>query len=161
MRTSILAVSAASLMSGIAFAKASEGSGAAAPAPVDPALAAFGLAAFALPDAATKSTRGGQSKYPFDKLDAPVADPANPGKFLYHSFGVVGKTAKNMASTVSSANKREMIHEKNEDGTNKFVAGDKGVMVPVMVEGKVFKAYPVATPEADPIKATVRVYRIK
>lgn len=108
------------------------------------------------------STRGGQSIYPFDKLDAPTVDKA--GKIIgMASFGLIGKTAKSMASTVSSANKRNRTQAKNDDGTPKFdvsTVNGTEIKTPVMVQSKEFKATNV-DPAKDPDKATVRIFRTK
>lgn len=119
-----------------------------------------------------KPGRGGQSVYPFEKLE------------INQSFGIKGKSSKLIASTVSSANKRNMEDvmqaATNADGTPKLDA-TTGLQVtePVMVSQttknkdgttstamvkkqrptKLFVAYPV-DPKTDKQGASVRVFRV-
>lgn len=98
--------------------------------------------------------RGGRSIYPFDTME--------PGQ----SFGVVGKTLKNIASTVASANKRfakpdKLVADNNPDGTPKMVeATVNGVkqLVPAKRPERKFVAMAVDA-ATDPQGASVRVWR--
>jgi hypothetical protein len=65
-----------------------------------------------------KSNRGGKPSYDFDVLEAPKTDGA--GNTLYASFAVTNKTAKQLRSVVSAANKRQLRDASNPDGTPKF-----------------------------------------
>jgi len=114
--------------------------------------------AIPIPDKRPSSgKRGGKSIYPFEKME------------IGESFGVVGKTFKNVNSTVASANKRwakpdKLVDLSNPDGTPKMidvpVPGQPGVTTPVRARGpeRVFFASPV-DPKTDPDKAEVRVWR--
>lgn len=191
MRTLLIStlLASSSLYSGMLFAKANEGSAAAGsptpvpvpptptpvppidgstPTPVEtpatptpvPAPAATAPIITAIRSDIVMPTkkafqRGGQKTYPFDELA------------VGQSFGLIGKTAKGIASTVSSANKRNEIQAKNEDGTLKVTVTERkdatGVVVghdttPVMIKGKTFSACNV-DPTTDPDKATCRVFR--
>lgn len=99
--------------------------------------------------------RTGMSLYPFDKLE------------IGQSFGV-NKTAKEIASTVSSANKRNRIERKDANGVTVMVKTDikdaNGVVTstvntPEMVPAKMFAVYAV-DPKTDPDNATARIFRI-
>lgn len=113
MKSLITLMYGSAVLSSIAFAKAG---GAGSPTPI-PSPAPIAAAASAdLSDLVTAiidnvplpekraGGRGGESLYPFDKLE------------IGQSFGVKGKTAKGMASTVSSANKRYVDDVKDAAG---------------------------------------------
>lgn len=168
MRTLARSISYAALASAVMFAAAKGGSGGAAAAAVPP-VPANAKFTFDVPKPeAPASARGGQSKYPFDELPAPMPDPNTPGKFLYASFPVTEagkdgkpKTAKALASTISSANKRSREKVLDTEGKPTYETKTvKGVeqRVEVTKPGKVFKAYDV-DPAKDPSRASVRVYR--
>jgi len=98
-----------------------------------------------------KSGRGGKSTYPFDTLK------------VGGSFGIKNRTANQMASTISSANKRNRKPEMKEgkpvytevkDKTGKVVSKTANT-----VPGAVFKAMDV-DPVKDPDGATCRVWRL-
>lgn len=106
------------------------------------------------------SSRGSKSKYEFDKLE------------VGQSIPVMNKTAKDMGSVVSSANKRHMQPKKNADGsivykTKEVTDATTGVKSIIttndaeMEQTKKFFAADVADPKKDPDKATVRIWREK
>lgn len=109
-----------------------------------------------MPEGLGKRGRGGNTLYPFDSLE--------PGQ----SFGIKNKTAKNMASVVSGANKRFMVEKKDPNGntvfkTNEVKLPDGTVNhVPTlekeMIAGRTFIAGDV-DPKTDPEGASVRVWR--
>ena len=152
-------VAALALMSasGIAFAKAEGGAGSAGlpagtVAAAEPAANTITAVRSDIkpPEKVRKAGRGGSSPYEFDKLE------------IGQSFGVVGKTKKQISSTVFGANKRasevvngadgkpEMVMRKKRDGTNEMVEKRKPL--------KKFEAFDV-DPKTDPDKASVRVFR--
>lgn len=110
----------------------------------------------AMPANIGKSQRGGRSLYPFDDLQ------------VGQSFGVLNKTQKQMASTVSAANKRGRIEVKDAAGNTVFktqeVKQSDGSVVkqptlePRTQPGKLFVAADV-DPKTDPDGASVRVWR--
>lgn len=110
----------------------------------------------AIPAGAGRSTRGSRSLYPFDDLE------------VLGSFGVLNKTAKQMASTVSGANKRHMVDAIDAAGNKIFKTQDvkqpDGTIVkqPTLetekVPGRVFVVMDV-DPATDPDNATCRVWR--
>lgn len=142
---SLMLASSYLAMSGIAFA-AADAKGSGKPTPIAAAApAATGISAIrsdiAIPPKSSGG-RGGATLYPFDKLE------------IGQSFGVVGKTQKGMASTVSSANKRAL--EVVKDGAGKaVVVNGKELTRPTkrFVSGAV-------DPATDPDKASVRIWRI-
>ena len=113
-------------------------------------------AAVPIPANAGKSNRGARSLYPFDDLD------------IGQSFGIQNKTAKQMASTVSGANKRHMVDAKDAEGNIIFktqtVKQPDGTEVkvatlePEKVAGRTFVVMDV-DPASDPDKAVARVWR--
>jgi hypothetical protein len=139
-------------MSSIAFAAADKSSGGGTPKPTPIATggnAATAAAAteFVIADniplpPPSSGGRGGNTLYPFDKLE------------VGQSFGVKGKTKKGMASTVSSANNRYLEVVKDAAGK------------PVMVDGKEVKRATrkfvsgEVDPKTDPVGASVRVWRV-
>lgn len=162
----------------IVFAKPNEGKGGSPsappppPAPPDTAApsSAFRVSTNLLPPPMTRAGgRGGKSIYPFDTMADPTFD--TNGNFTSSaSFFVPIKTAKNMASTISSANKRFEKQDKNADGTPKFteVSGENGAAptrTAVMVKTKAFRAVNVTQSNDVDAKAAskdgVRIYRIK
>lgn len=122
---------------------------------VAPVLTAI-TADIPMPQVVTR--RGNNSIYPFEKLE------------VGQSFGIQNKTAKQMGSVVTSANKRFMVEAvdangapifktteiKNADGTVSRVPTLEKEMAP----GKVFAAFDV-DPKTDPHGASVRVFRTK
>lgn len=125
--------------------------------------------AVAMPTSAGK--RGNRSKYPFDKLPAPVQGQNPP------SFPIIGMTAKNMTSVIHNANKNGKEQAKDEAGNllwqmtdlkdaNGNVIGQtqakdgNGKPIPELRVVKEFRAVDV-DPATDPDKATVRVFRVK
>lgn len=122
---------------------------------VAPVLTAIS-AAVPIPAGLGKRGRGGNTLYPFDKLE--------PGQ----SFGIKNKTAKNMASVVSGANKRFMIEKKDANGNTVFKTNEvkhpDGTVTHVpsleaeMIAGRTFIAGDV-DPKTDPEGASVRVWR--
>lgn len=111
---------------------------------------------FALP--AKTGRGGGPSPYKFDDLAAPTVDAE--GKSVLASFGVVGKTRKNMNSNVHSANKRYRTNLFNADGTPQMTTKKiKGRDVPVQAftQDRKFEAFDVNEPDG----VTVRVFRTK
>lgn len=100
--------------------------------------------------------RGQRSQYPFDALE------------VFGSFGVKNKTAKQMASTVSAANRRFMTDAIDEAGNKIFKtqtlkqADGSEITVPTMeveqVPGRVFICGDV-DPATDPNGASVRIWR--
>lgn len=108
--------------------------------------------------------RGRAGLYPFDELTA-----------VGMSFGLVNRTAKNMGSVVSAANRRALVQAKNEDGSLKFdrkevkpaSISETGELisavfesVPVMVASKKFQVFET-DPATDPHKATCRIFRVE
>ena len=110
----------------------------------------------AIPATAGRSNRGGRSLYPFDDLE------------VNGSFAVLNKTAKQMASTVSGANKRHMVDATDTVGNKIFKTQDvkqaDGSIVkqPTLetekVPGRIFVVADV-DPNTDPDKAVCRVWR--
>lgn len=94
--------------------------------------------AVAMPE---RTNRNGKAVYPFDALS------------VGQSFSVVNKTAKQLASVVSAANRRARVN-KVENGI--LVLNDKNE--PVKVAGKHFFARDT-DPKTDPDGASVRVWR--
>lgn len=84
-------------------------------------------------------------KFPFEKLD------------IGQSFGFIGRTAADLSSTVSSANKRARLNPIKVPGG---IDANTGQMIPETLLMKAFAAYDVAKPDEDPHKATVRVFRL-
>jgi len=109
-----------------------------------------------MPTNAGKSNRGGRSLYPFDELE------------VGQSFGVKNKTQKQLASTVSGANKRHRVEVKDANGQTVFKTQDvkqaDGTIVkqptldPQTAPGRIFVAADV-DPKTDPDGASVRVWR--
>ena len=109
-----------------------------------------------VPAGAGRSSRGGRSLYPFDDLE------------IGGSFAVLNKTAKQMASTVSGANKRHQVDAKDANGntifkTQEVKAADGTIshvptLDPKKVAGRVFVVLDV-DPTTDPDAATARVWR--
>lgn len=110
-----------------------------------------------MPENLGKRGRGGNSLYPFESLETVGA-----------SFGIKNKTAKNMASVISGANKRFMVNKVDADGKTVFqtkeVKSADGTVThvptlePEKVPGRVFVAADV-DPKTDPDGASVRVWR--
>lgn len=131
------------------------GADAAAKARVAPVLTAIS-SDVPMPQVSTR--RGNNSIYPFEKLE------------VGQSFGILNKTAKNMGSVVTSANKRFMVDAVDSEGkpiykTQEVKAADGTVSkVPTLerekAPGKVFAAFDV-DPKTDPQGASVRVFRTK
>lgn len=124
---------------------------------VDPVLTTI-TAAVPMPSRTSK--RGSASVYPFDALTA-----------VGMSFGVKNKTAAQMSSIVSNANRKALIKKTDATGavifkTQELTAGDGTKTIvptnePEMIASKHFFAVdidPKAKP-ADPDGATVRVFR--
>lgn len=115
---------------------------------VAPVLTAIS-AAVAIPD---RPARNGRTVYPFDML--------SKGQ----SFGVANKTAKQLASIVSAANKRNR-RPKRDTANNiifKMKKNDAGVLVTTNEPETVFDKYFIVLdvdPKSDPDKATARVWR--
>lgn len=113
-------------------------------------------AAVPMPETAGKRGRGSNSLYPFDTLA------------VGESFGVQNKTAKNLASIVSGANKRFQVEAKDAQGHPIFKTTEvkhpdgSTTRVPTlekeMVPGKVFVVADM-DPKSDPDGASVRVWR--
>lgn len=120
-----------------------DGSGAAAPAPAsaNASPTVTKIRADIPPPPKKSGGRGGQTLYDFDKLE------------IGQSFGVVGKTIKGMASTVSSANKRYTEVVKDTDGNEVVVDGKKATK-----QTRKFVCGSVVATADDP--ATVRVWRV-
>jgi hypothetical protein len=147
----------------IAMAAAGSAKGATPNTPPPAPAAAFEIETGIVMPPKRTGGRTGQTVYPFDMLPAPtIVD----GKPINASFHVVGKTAKQMASTISSANKRNLVAAKNDDGTDKVkiieIKDATGVKTgekrePIMVPGKTFVAFNVEA--SDPKGAGVRVFR--
>jgi hypothetical protein len=156
-------------MSSIAFAAAEKASGAAkapnAPTPINTPAANASAPNASAPAAPTNTVvtkiradvplppkksggRGGQTIYDFDKLE------------IGQSFGVVGKTIKGMASTVSSANKRFTEEVKDAEGNVVMIDDPKkpGTKKAVTKQTRKFICGTVTPTEDDP--ATVRVWRV-
>lgn len=102
-----------------------------------------------------RKTRGNKVAYPFDAL--PIGG----------SFGIKNKTAKQIASVVSGANKKALVPKRDANGVVFKVNEVKGVdgevtrtlsNEPVMVRTKKFFALDVDA-KTDPDGATVRVWR--
>lgn len=97
---------------------------------------------------------GSSSSYPFDKLTVVGA-----------SFGVIGKTARQMASAITNAQKRFAEDKRDENGNIVYqtAKGEGGAIVttnkPVRVVTRKFYAVDVKPEDKDPDNATVRVYR--
>lgn len=110
----------------------------------------------AMPANIGKSQRGGRSLYPFDDLE------------IGQSFGVMNKTQKQMASTVSAANKRHRTEVKDANGQTVFKTQDvkqadgSVVKTPTLEAqtqpGRIFVAGDV-DPKTDPDGASVRIWR--
>lgn len=123
---------------------------------VAPVLTAISTAV-PMPQNLTKRSRGGNSLYPFDSLVE-----------VGQSFGIKNKTAKNLASVISGANKRYMVDAVDAHGNpvfkqNEVKQADGSVTkVPTLerekMPGKTFVAADV-DPKTDPDGATVRVWR--
>lgn len=124
----------------------------------------LGADIFAIPERKPRAGGkiGGQPLYDFDKL-------VNVGD----SFGVMNKTAAQIASTVTGANERYKVQAKNPDGTGAFeeikdangnvIGHSKDIK---RIPGKVFRAhdvdvskYPAGTP--DDQKAPTRVFLVE
>jgi hypothetical protein len=160
MHTYRSAIFVAGMLSTVAFAKPETGGGSNAAPPAPPAPAANRVTvtevstAFALP---ASGRGGGPSPYKFDDLAAPtVVD----GKQVLASFGVVGKTKKNMNSTVFSANKKHRTLLFNEDGSKKMVTKTvKGqpVLEQAFTQDRKFEAFDVKEDGG----VTVRIFRTK
>ena len=172
-RTALLLASAASA---VAFA-ANKDAAAAAPktsAPAAPAgdkpvvvpnLTAISATPMPLPQ---RGARGGKgSIYPFDGLLPPQRDEQGNVVAAY-SFGVTNKTARDLSSIVSNANKKYMKKKTNADGSFVYkmneVETSPGVKVQVpssehvMEAERKFAVYAV-DPKTDPEGAQARVYR--
>lgn len=98
----------------------------------------------------TSKAGGRSSKYDFDKLE------------VGQSFGVIGKTAKSFNSIIYAAEQRLGDKVLNADGSQKkrikkLKAGGTELVDEVKVT-RTFEAHDV-DPNADPDKATVRVFR--
>ena len=139
-------LAAATIARPIAFASAAT----TAPAPkVEPVFAA-GLAKIAMPVRASR--RGSESKYPFATLEVGEA------------FGLKNKTAKNMTSVVSNANRKFQVNKTDDAGnvvykTNEIKDAQGNVThiptsEPVKVAGKHFFAYDVDAATAKTLKGT-------
>ena len=101
------------------------------------------------PPSKRQGTRGGQTLYDFDKLE------------VGGSFGVFDKTAKAVASTVASANKRYVEEVKDDKGAVIMIPDPKkaGATMPLTKVTKKFVSA-ATDPATDPDKAPVRVWRI-
>lgn len=103
-----------------------------------------------------KSQRGGRSLYPFDDLA------------VGQSFGVMNKTQKQMASTVSAANKRHRVEVTDANGqvvykTQDVKQADGSVVKTPTLDvqtqpGRIFVAADVDS-KTDPDGASVRIWR--
>lgn len=123
---------------------------------VKPQLTAV-LAGLPMPKATVAVNKvGAQTLYNFDGL-------VNVGD----SFGIMNKTANDIASTITGANKRYKVQAKNDDGSPKFTTAEptaikdaagnpvldaagapvmtKPEPEPVMIDGKKFKAFDIYT----------------
>jgi hypothetical protein len=100
-----------------------------------------------------------KSIYPFDALTE-----------IGMSFGVIGKSAKQLASVVSNQNKLRRVPKTDENGqivyTTREMKGPDGTVTkvpttePELVPGKVYFAHD-CDPKADPDGASVRIFRQK
>ena len=112
--------------------------------------------AFELP---VKSSRGGgPSPYKFADLAAPFVGP--DGKRVLASFGVVGKTKKNLNSTLHTANKNARTMLFNADGSAQTATKkvkNRDVPFHAFTQDKEFEAFDVTEDGG----VTVRVFRIK
>lgn len=132
----------------------------------DRAAPVIGEIAFLALPAKTPSKAGGRSSYDFDKLDAPRQDDS--GNTLYASFPVMNKTAKQLRSVVSAANKRQLRDASNEDGSAKFkmksLKDENGNSVSIATSereqeyAKYFRVVEM-NPSTDPAGAAARVFR--
>lgn len=105
------------------------------------------------------NTRGSKTNYPFAALTA-----------VGMSFGVMNKTAANLASIISNQNRKPGATVKNPDGTVKYKMKDmldaNGAVIgqvpdtnaPETLPQKHFFAFDT-DPKTDPDKASVRVFR--
>lgn len=103
------------------------------------------------------SNRGSKSLYDFDALTAAGM-----------SIGVTNKTAKQLSSIISNANRKAMVQKKDANGALVFkttelkdAAGNVTIMPttePEMVKTKEFFAVDT-DPKTDPDKATARIFR--
>lgn len=101
----------------------------------------------------TTGGRGSRSSYPFEKLE------------VDQSFGVVGKKAKQLASAVSTQNKRNSVPKLDAAGNPiKRTVEMDGKRTEIdafeMEAGKLFKAFDVDS-STDPDGASVRIFRLK
>jgi hypothetical protein len=113
-----------------------------------------------------KTNRGSKSVYNFESLEAPKTDDA--GNTLYANFAVMNKTAKQLRSVVSAANKKQLQPASNPDGSPKFKmqtlkdAAGNPIAVPTQEReqehAKYFRVYDV-DPSTDPDGASARVFR--
>lgn len=104
----------------------------------------------------TKGNRGSKSQYDFDKLE------------VGQSFGIKNKTAREMSSIVSNANRKNQADKRDAAGNVVFKtktvtdqAGNK-VVVPTLDPEKVaLKVFFAAdtNPKTDPDGASVRIFR--
>lgn len=139
-------------------APAGNAPGAAAAKPEKTDFKIVGISA-AVPLPARTSNRGSKSKFDFDKLE------------VGHSIGIIGRTAASLASTISGANRKYMEPKKDSNGavvykTQELVGADGTKTVvptsePETVATRHFFAFDIENPEADPDKATVRIFRDK
>lgn len=122
--------------------------------------------AVALPE--KRAAAGGKgSVYPFAELGAPTRDEAG-NITAAASFGVKNKTAREMSSIVSNANKKYLTKKRNADGSYVYktkqieVAPGQTADVPStdheMVAERKFVVYSV-DPKTDPEGAQSRVFR--
>jgi hypothetical protein len=132
----------------------------------DRATPVIGEVAFLALPAKAPSRAGGKSSYDFDKLDAPRQD--ENGNTLYASFPVMNKTAKQLRSVVSAANKRQLRDASHADGSPKFkmkeLTDANGAKVTVATSereqeyAKYFRVFET-DPTTDPAGAAARVFR--
>lgn len=128
------------------------GSGSPAPVATEAVATAVKTSAIRMdvpPPVKKSGGRGGQTLYDFDKLE------------IGGSFGVFDKTAKAVASTVASANKRMIEEVKDATGAVIMVPNPKkpGETMKLTKATKKFVSAAV-DPKTDPDKASVRVWRI-
>lgn len=113
-------------------------------------------AAVPVPENIGRRGAGASGLYPFDALE------------VGQSFGVINKTAKQIASAVSAANKRFRVNKTDANGATVFKTQDvkqaDGTVIkqptldPETVPGRVFVSADV-DPATDPDGATARVWR--